>query len=249
MNCEEVIDLFLAQKENEGADAKAVIDKHLESCNECRRKIEQMNFLLTAMEVQPQPQPPVELSERFGAFMKNQQSVRAHVTIVRTISKQLWIAAGLILIVGLAILFVLINQKTNQKQPERELVQKTGEPENPFSNVSASVRIQAITQVDSLSNDQELLKTLSRILLNDKNSNVRMAALYSLSIHLSNPAVYEVFIEALATEKVPVLQVLLINTISLQKSPKSVEAIQSLIDDSATRTEVRTVAKQNIKTL
>ena len=248
MNCEEVIDLFLAQKENEGADAKAVIDKHLESCNECRRKIEQMNFLLTAMEVQPQPQPPVELSERFGAFMKNQQSVRAHVTIVRTISKQLWIAAGLILIVGLAILFVLINQKTTQQSAVPELVQNSG-PESPFANTSASVRIQAITQVDSLSNDQELLKTLSKILLNDKNSNVRMAALYSLADHLSKPSVYTVFIEALKTEKDPVLQVLLINTISKRNSPKSMEAIQSLINNSATRTEVRTVAEQTIKTL
>ena len=249
MNCEEVIDLFLAQKENEDAAAKAIIDNHLKSCDECRRKIEEMDFLLAAMDAQPQPQPPVELSEQFAAYLKTRQTDRAQVTIVRTLSKQLWVAAGLILIVGLAILFVLVNQKTNQRLAEPELVQKTGEPENLFSNASASVRIQAITQIDSLSVNQKLLKTLSKILLNDRNANVRMAALYSLSIHLSNPAVYEVFIEALATEKDPMLQVLLINTISQQKSPKSVEAIQSLIDDSATRTEVRTVAKQTIKTL
>ena len=115
MNCEEVIDLFLAQKENEDAAAKAVIENHLKSCSDCRRKIEEMDFLLAAIESQPQPQPPAELSERFAAFMKNQQSDRVQVTIVRTISKQLWIAAGLIIIVGLAILFVLINQKTTQQ--------------------------------------------------------------------------------------------------------------------------------------
>ena len=104
MNCEEVIELFLAQKENEDAATKAVIENHLRSCAECRRKTEEIDFLLTAIDTQPQPQPPAELSERFAAYMKTQQTHRAQVTIVRTLSKQLWLAAGLILIVGLTIL-------------------------------------------------------------------------------------------------------------------------------------------------
>jgi hypothetical protein len=246
MNCEEVIDLYLEQQENEDATLNKAINSHLESCNECRRKIEEMSLLLTAIKAQPEPELP-EMSQRFAAFMKDQQTVRTQGAIVRALSKQLWLAASLIFVVGLAILFVLLTKKDNQPTPE--LVNVTDDSKNPFTNASTSIRIEAITQIDSSSRDQQLLESLSQILLQDKNSNVRMAALYSLADHLSNPTVYAVFIQALKTEKDPVLQVLLINTIAKQKSPKSVEAIQSLINNSATRTEVRTVAEQTIKTL
>lgn len=248
MNCENVLDAYLNNSEQPDSKLLLQVEQHLEHCDSCRSKIRQMGWLLKAIQQQPQSKPPEEIKLHFDEFLHNQMVQHSKTAVVRKLSKQLWLAASIVILLGLVILFVVLTRGGDQNSGNR-IARIEGDSARSFTSESPSVRIQAINQSDYQRQDRELVKVLSNILLHDRNSNVRMAALYSLSDHINDAAVYSLFIEALKKEQDPVLQVLLIRTIAKKKSPKSVDAIQSLINNSAIRTEVRSVAEQTIKTL
>jgi hypothetical protein len=248
MNCDEVLDAYLDETEQPDSKIALQIEQHLEHCDACRTKIREMKLLLSGIQHQPRIEPPAEIKLRFDDYLQNQIVYHSKTTVVRKLSRQIWLAASLVLLVGLAILYVVITQRSEQKS-QAQVASMEGDSSKAFTSLSTSARIQAINESNYQQQNPELFKALSNILLRDRNANVRMAALYCLADHINDPAVYSLFIEALKTEQDPVLQVLLINTIAKKKSPKSVEAIQSLINNSATRTEVRSVAEQTIKTL
>lgn len=169
-------------------------------------------------------------------------------SVVKKIFTQLWLAAGLILLLGVSILLVLVFRK--EPQVHTEIVVATPDSINAFTSNSAFDRIQAINNVNlKTTQKQELLKTLANILLTDKNTNVRMAALYGLTGYVSETQVFDVILQALKTEKDPALQILLITTLGQKNNQKTQEAIRSIIDNSAVQKDVRSVAEQTLKTL
>ena len=248
MKCDEALEAYLDQSEQEGGFISLEVEQHITHCASCRSKINEMKWLLTAMQRQPKPEPPAELQSNFDEFLRSRMMHDSKSAVVRKLSKQLWLAASLVILVGLAILFVMLTQGDNSRVEGQAQLEKE-DSIKAFASNSASVRIQAINQSDVQQHDAKLVSVLSNILLNDRNANVRMAALYSLADQMNNPSVYKLFIDALKKEQEPVLQVLLITTIAKQKNPRTVEAIQSLINNAATRKEVRSVAEQTIKTL
>ena len=258
MKCEIVIDAWLEAKEN-GTVASAAVQEHIKNCEDCTKKIAQFEWLNEAMLNEKKIEPPVEVRMNFEQFVEGLKSTGTRDlytknksgdtnTVVRKMTAQLWLAAGLILLVGVSILLVLVFRK--EPRVPQELVVNTTDSINAFASNSAFDRIEAINNANyNSAQKQELIKTLSNILLTDKNSNVRLAALYSLSDYVSDPPVFNVMLQALKTETEPALQILLITTLGEKKGLKSQEAIRSIIDNSAVQKEVRSVAEQTLKTL
>jgi hypothetical protein len=158
-------------------------------------------------------------------------------------------AACVLLIVGIGIGHLVTRTRDNRPYPEAFNGNK---PDSIASTLyqSSSDRIETINRsVENNTPDDSLLVTLTRILANDKNSNVRMAALYALAKYADSPYVHECLIASLARETEPVIQVLLINLLMEKKGDGAIDAIQNFIKNEGIRKEVKMVAQTKLRSL
>lgn len=112
---------------------------------------------------------------------------------------------------------------------------------------SASERYTAmLTAVDAKKIDRDIINALLQSMNNDPNSNVRLAAMESLSKFYREPYVKKNLIKSMSTQKDPVVQMALIDLLTKMRTTSIVDELKKLTEDSNTPKPVKDQAYSSI---
>ena len=112
---------------------------------------------------------------------------------------------------------------------------------------SASQRLQGINVALTIeSADDEVVNALAKRMNEDPNTNVRLAALDALSKFHTEPQVRKVLLDALSTQKDPMVQIALIQLMVQMKEKSVVNDLKKIVDDSETMKAVKDEAYSGI---
>ena len=115
---------------------------------------------------------------------------------------------------------------------------------------SSSYRLQGVSYAEELGpRDDMIIGTLINILNTDKNTNVRLAAAFSLSKWTDKRIVCDSLVASLPRQTDPILQITLINILVEMREKSALRPIQNLVNDKRTINEVRTIAEKGAKEL
>ena len=119
---------------------------------------------------------------------------------------------------------------------------------NMIDDESASQRIKAVSYAEEMSSpDQQVIEVLINTLNQDKNVNVRLAALYSLQRFSDRRAVRDSLVNSLRIQKEPIIQVVLINLLAEKRDTRAIKPIQDIMTDKKTLKEVKDAAQRSLK--
>ena len=101
-----------------------------------------------------------------------------------------------------------------------------------LNNESASSRIKAVNYTTELSTyDDGIVQALIETLNNDKNANVRLAAMQALAQFSDEQQVREALVASLKIQDKPVVQIALINLLVRIKEQNAIEPLRQIIRD------------------
>jgi len=171
----------------------------------------------------------------------------------------LWwrMAAAVVLLVGGVGIGVLLSSRKLSDRPDQLTAMQKEIKEmkqmllySLIDDESASQRIKAVGYAEEMSNpDQKVIEVLVGTLNHDKNVNVRLAALYSLSSFADNRVVRDSLVASLPGQTEPLIQVMLINLLATKRDSRAIGPIREIISNKNTLPEVKQAAEQSLKTL
>lgn len=105
---------------------------------------------------------------------------------------------------------------------------------------SASARLQGVNVAYSVDKaDDAILKALVRTLNNDKNTNVRLAAMEALARFSDQPGVMAALLSSMEKQTDPIVQINLINLMVSLKEKGAVGKLQEIIQSDSTQQAVK----------
>jgi hypothetical protein len=115
---------------------------------------------------------------------------------------------------------------------------------------SASDRYSAASSVAEIQKiDSDIIGVLVKTMNEDPNSNVRLAALESLSRFSREPLVKKQLIKSLSIQKDPVVQIALIELLTAMRENKIIEELQKITNDETTTQPVKDEAYKSLNNL
>ena len=115
---------------------------------------------------------------------------------------------------------------------------------------SASDRIKAVDYAEEIVNpNQQILGALITTLNHDKNVNVRLASLYSLSKFAGNRTVLDSLVVSLNQQTEPIIQIVMISILTQNRAVKAIKPLQDIISNQNTLPAVKDVARKGLQTL
>lgn len=278
MNCNEVqaamID-YLDQAMNTASAAR--IKEHLDTCGECRQEAGEVQALLTAMKNRSQEMPSPALRENFNTMLQSELNMEAMANILQDpgAEKKPYnrilhlpfssvagrVAAAVILLAGGIGIGMEIKSrpvdnnvaeisalKAEVKDIKKEMKEK--DMLSLIDDESASQRIKAVGYAEEMSNpDQQIIDALFNSLNHDKNVNVRLAALYSLSRFADKRPVRDSLVTSLSLQTEPIIQVVLINLLTEKRATKAIAPIKEIMTNKKTLKEVKDAAQKSLRVL
>ncbi len=229
----------------------------LESDSDARVLYEQLKHLTSAMDRAPEMKPSGSLYEGFHEMLNQEISREGdkkgkQVMLTPTVWRA---AATVVLVVGAALLGYYVNQYQVQKDrlakiEEENLQLKKNmltQIENPNS---ASQRMQGVNVALNIAQpDDEVVGALVRVMNEDKNTNVRLAALEALTHFQSNAKVKKVLVSSLSQQDDPVVQIALIQLLVKLKEKGILDDLNRIIEDNNTIQPVKDEAYTGIMKL
>lgn len=121
-----------------------------------------------------------------------------------------------------------------------------------LQDVSTGTRLEAVYEFDDVyqKEDQEIIKVLIKTLLEDKSNNVKIATIDALLKFPQNEEIRKCFIEAIDKEKQPLVQIKLINSLSILREQRAKKPLEKIINNKETFPIVKsnaTLAMANLK--
>ena len=192
--------------------------------------------------------PSENLNERFDSFLsmeiKDQKGNGS--SKVRKLQPLKWMSiAASILVAGF-----FVNQSM---QSTTTLNESTGI--NPawtqtVSTGKTSQRIQAINEIAKVKElDLDVIEAIKSVIYNDQSSNVRLAAVESLSNYIEQEEVKEVLIEALNTIETPIVKIEIINILTQNEDEKAKDTFEKMLAKDDLNETVRKELHTNIRKL
>jgi hypothetical protein len=115
---------------------------------------------------------------------------------------------------------------------------------------SASERLQGVSLSSRMDNpNSKTLDALLHTLNNDKNVNVRLAAVDALYLFYDHQGVKEGLLRSLKNQPSPLVQVALIDLIVNMRERQAVDALRLLVEDEKLNPEVKEYAERGIQQL
>jgi len=263
MNCKEIENVLIDYLDHSlPAETAKTVEKHLDSCSDCRLKTEQTRVILMQIASAPMHEPDETLSFEFEKMLEQEIKALQNETKTRWMARpwvrmSLRVAAGiLLLITGFGLGLRYNARKANPDIKEMSAMQsdmKEMKQMLMFSLLkqeSASERIKAVNYVDEMSNpDEKVIKALFNTLDFDKNPNVRLAAAYSLSRFGNVKTIRDQLVSSLAKQTEPIVQITLINMLVELREVKAIEPIQEILHNKTVIKEVKEQADKGLKRL
>ncbi len=111
---------------------------------------------------------------------------------------------------------------------------------NPIIQTPASKRMQAVGWATQLNNiDDQVLLILIHTMNNDPNTNVRLASIDALRSFTGKREVRRIFIQALAVQDDPLVQISLIDALTELKEQEAINEMERLLTAESTHPEVK----------
>jgi hypothetical protein len=275
MNCKEIEALlmdYIDKTLDEETEAK--VREHLASCAECSREAEELRVLFTAMRKSELELPDPALRDNFNTMLQSEANMLATSNILLETPKEeprgkvvtlsfaspVWRVAAAVILLGGGIAIGMAlkpgpkpqpaadNQLADLRKEVKEL--KESVMYNLIDDESASQRIKAVSYTEGMANpDHQVINVLFNTLNRDKNSNVRLAALYSLARFADIPMVRDSLVNSLGIQTDPIVQVVLINLLAEKREVRAIAPIRQIMTNKATLKEVKDVAQKSLKVL
>lgn len=105
-----------------------------------------------------------------------------------------------------------------------------------LGNDSTGKRLEAVYNFNDefAKEDSQIIDVLINTVLNDKNANVRIATIDALLKFPQNSKVRTAFIEAIKTETEPLVQIKLINSVTILRDKRAQEPLKEIINNNET---------------
>jgi hypothetical protein len=269
MKCEKVQLLFTEYFSDQlAAEKKAAIDKHLSMCQNCQKAFHKMEALWEKLGEIPDVNPSPILQERFNAMLSGYQEslIQNHTRISWREKGQEWLQGWRMqpaFQFGLVILCVAIgwfagSRFTNRQQSPSEITQMRTEIAEMrqmvtlalLNQTSSSERLKGIAwsyQIDEPA--IQLTDALLNILNNDKNVNVRLAAVDAFRLFSRNNAIRTALINSLKQQNSPLVQIALIDLLVEMHEKKATSTLKSLIEQEQVNPVVKERAQWGLEQL
>ena len=241
-----------------------LVASHLESCKNCREEADNLIVFFDVMNSVEDEQPDTILKEGFEAMLeaeKQNSTSGKKIEMTKTGTKRWFynpfsqIAAGVALLIAGMLLGFVINKNTGSNQQVAELKSEVNAVKDllimtKLEQPVASERIIAASYLEEMTSpDNNVLEALIKTMNNDKNSNVRLAAINALSKFRSNQLVKDAFVETLSYQSDPIIQISLINILIDIQDTRAVDKMKEMLQDNSTNESVKKLAEQGILTL
>jgi len=269
MNCEEVQSMWIDYLDHELSEIyRYSFDNHIKSCDKCSKELKQLQFLADQMADYKLIVPNEKLRKKFDAMLQAELNLQATENILQKDTETkifsfirtspIWkiAAACIILLAGILIGVFIKDRPTNasgEQLSEMKKDLKDLKETLMFSllkDESASQRIKAVSYAEELTNpDQKIIHALLNTLNQDKNVNVRLAALYSVNKFSDNRDVRESLVQSLSNQTEPLIQIVLINMLMQKNESSAVQPIREIISKSNALPEVKEIGKKALKEL
>jgi hypothetical protein len=278
MNCKEVQAVIIDYLDQAlPATAMARVKEHLEGCAECRREAEDLQVLFITMKNSEAVMPPPSLRENFNTLLQSELNMETMTNLLQDPTKVEKhrakiipafftsvagrAAAAVILLVGGIAIGMAIrsgpdagtrNEIAILKTEVQDMEKKMSEDKmlNLIDDESASERIKAVSYAEEMTSpDEKVIDALFNSLNNDKNVNVRLAALYSLARFADRHPVRDSLVSSLGVQTEPIIQVVLINLLAEKRERKAIAPIKEIMTNKKTLKEVKDAAQKSLKVL
>jgi hypothetical protein len=214
---------------------RELLEDQLASDAEARRMLDQLRSLFATMDNVPEPAPSPDLSMRLQDMLTAETE-----RVNKTIKLQPWIyriaAAVALIVTGVAIgYWVSVSQASHETFVAEQPVQtKQQVLEQMNDELSPSQRIQGILAGgEQKESDPDIVEALVRVMNNDPNSNVRLAALEALSTFRDEQNVRNALVHSLGTQTDPVVQLALIQLMVEMKEKEAIEYLKKIAEDES----------------
>lgn len=237
---------------NLGEKDKLLIETELESNQEAKILYAQLKDVMVKMSDAVQLAPSEALKNSFEQFLSQEVAKKPEAKTVTMVPMIYRIAAGIILlmVVGVATYWIRRDLENREELARIKMELEANKRmmmamlDNEFS---PSQRMQGVSVAYEMSKpDDEIVTVLVKTFNNDPNTNVRLAALDALSKFSSEDGVRKSLIEALSTQKDPVIQIALIQLMVKMKEKTVIEQLEKIATDSRTIKAVKTEAYSGI---
>lgn len=266
MQCNEVESLLIDFLDGNLHPAdKGELQKHLQTCEVCRKTLDEYKQLFQSIENNKFERPGRALREKFDAMLQAEINIyktsdtsrgkilerprKKYSLLYRIAASILLFASGLV--IGIK---ALPERNSNSKQIA-ELRDEVNDVKevltlNLLNEESASERIKAVSYAEEINNpDQKIMSALVTTMNEDKNVNVRLTALYALAKFYGRRAVTDSLIASLKKQTDPIMQIALINVLTEKKESKAKESIREILTDKTTLKPVKDIAQKSLSLL
>lgn len=105
-----------------------------------------------------------------------------------------------------------------------------------LQDASTGTRLEAVYEFDDAyqKEDQEIIKVLIKTLLEDKSNNVKIATIDALLKFPQNEEIRKSFVKAIGQEKEPLVQIKLINSLSILREQRAKKPLEKIINNKET---------------
>jgi Putative zinc-finger len=269
MHCSEAEPLLIDFVDGElNTPLQAAVKKHLETCANCKKDAEEYQLLFLAIEENKLEKPGPGLREKFESMLQSELNIHATAAILKgegqrtpAINKKpyylLRVAASLVLVAGGIVIgtqlkppsaSTTVGEMAELKTEIRQM--KEVMMLNLLEDESASERIKAVSFAEEMENpDHAILEALIHTMNQDKNVNVRLAALYSVAKFAGTQLVRDSMVASLSKQTEPIMQIVLINLLTEKREKKAIGPIREILKNKATLKPVKDIAEKGLLTL
>ncbi|ELR69089.1 hypothetical protein C900_05478 [Fulvivirga imtechensis AK7] len=242
MTEEEMKDLMIDYIDGHLAgELKEFVAKQIEKNAEHKKQFEELKRTMDLLQYDRELEPDCSMKGAFEELLKQEAGTGVKVrTVKRRWHFSPWqIAASVVLVSGLFITLLVVQNNRNQQQIadlKREMeMTKYLVIQSLEDRSSASRRLQAINTAYDVKNiDKEIINALIRTMNNDDNTNVRLAAVEALVKYADEPDVMSALIVSMEQQTDPLVQITLINLMVQLRQKGAVEELQRIIKDEKT---------------
>jgi anti-sigma factor RsiW len=232
------------------------VEQELMRNDKAYKLYEQLKEIMHVMDRAKKLEPSPELKSKFDAFLHEEidsSKQSGHAFLFQPVFYRVAAAIALLIIGGGIGFWISKDNAREQKiaeieaEMQRTKVMMMSLMEN---QQSASQRIQGVNVALTISAaDDDVVQALAKRMNEDPNSNVRLAALEALSQFRDEPKVRKILIDALSTQKDPVVQIALIQLMVKLKEKGVVNELKKIVDDEKTMEAVKDEAYSGIMEL
>jgi anti-sigma-K factor RskA len=237
-------------------------DAHRMECRDCRAELEQTEALWMSLGEMPEEEPGPGLRSRFYAMLEDEKRRVARGSRAERIDAWLraWWPRRPVVQLAIVISFLVLglgggSALEMRRGRDGEVARLRDQVQQMHQMVSLSLlgqqssseRLRGVNWSARVTEPSEtLLASLTSTLNSDPSENVRLAAVDALALFRNQPGVVDALTRALSEEDSPIVQIALIDLLTVIHEQKALDALRSFIEMKDVLPPVKQHAQERI---